>query len=269
MAASTESKICVTFSVQTGTNTNLKCRFKLDFLLIRCDIASSHCSAAFWASPILNVHVHACTDPASVHSPSQTALRLSLDVSRLSCDHMGPLIPRRVRHDAQSQPRYVGDLAFWWVRGWINKTRAARWGRGGVRRLVCLFFTHPVCAPCSVLSCPLWFCNDYDYEQRCSVLFWCTHTSTCWLLFTPYEETLIINSLCGWKLWHGFFFQMLPYFLLGIKLKTQLSVVGMSLRIGMRSPVSLTLKPRVGITLIAASHDSLNPQLSLYHYQTD
>lgn len=31
----------------------------------------------------------------------------------------------------------------------------------------------------------------------------------------------------------------------------------------MRSPNSLTLKPRLGITLIAASHDSLNPQLSV------
>lgn len=39
----------------------------------------------------------------------------------------------------------------------------------------------------------------------------------------------------------------------------QLSVMGMSLRIGMRSPISLTLKPRVRITLIAASHDSLKP----------
>lgn len=43
--------------------------------------------------------------------------------------------------------------------------------------------------------------------------------------------------------------------------KTQLSVMGMSLRIGMWSPISLTLKPRVGITLIAASRDSLNPSV--------
>lgn len=39
--------------------------------------------------------------------------------------------------------------------------------------------------------------------------------------------------------------------------------MGMSLRIVMQSPISLTLKPRVGITLIAASHDSLNTLLSL------
>ncbi len=51
--------------------------------------------------------------------------------------------------------------------------------------------------------------------------------------------------------------------------------MGMSLRIGMWSPISLTLEPRVGITLIAASHDSLNPQLSLWvffffdNYQAD
>lgn len=47
------------------------------------------------------------------------------------------------------------------------------------------------------------------------------------------------------------------------KLKKQLNVMGMSLRIGMQSPISLTLKPRVGITLIASSHDSLNTLLSL------
>lgn len=52
-------------------------------------------------------------------------------------------------------------------------------------------------------------------------------------------------------------------FFLGKKLrkKTELSVMGMSLRIGMWSPISLTLKPRVGITLIAASRDSLNPSV--------
>lgn len=37
----------------------------------------------------------------------------------------------------------------------------------------------------------------------------------------------------------------------------------------MRSPNSLTLKPRLGITLIVASHDSLNPQLSLLLYRAD
>lgn len=59
---------------------------------------------------------------------------------------------------------------------------------------------------------------------------------------------------------------MLSYFLLEKSWKKQLSVMGMSLRIGMWSPVSLTLKPRVGITLIAASRDSLNPQLSRWGF---
>lgn len=37
--------------------------------------------------------------------------------------------------------------------------------------------------------------------------------------------------------------------------------MGMSLGIGLWSPITLTLKPRVGITLIAASRDSLNPSV--------
>lgn len=44
--------------------------------------------------------------------------------------------------------------------------------------------------------------------------------------------------------------------------------MGMSLRIGMWSPISLTLKPRIGITLIAASRDFLNPQLSLWSFSS-
>lgn len=96
----------------------------------------------------------------------------------------------------------------------------------------------------------------YGHESLARMVL---HASTCSLyraLLTVWVRVVCIHSMFDfchrWRL---------P---LGKKLKKQLSVMGMSLRIGMWSPSSLTLKPTVRITLIAASRDSLNPQLSLW-----
>lgn len=98
----------------------------------------------------------------------------------------------------------------------------------------------------------------YGHESLARMVL---HASTCSLysaLLTVWVRVVCIYSMFDfchrWRL---------P---LGKKLKKQLSVMGMSLRIGMWSPSSLTLKPTVRITLIAASRDSLNPQLSLWGF---
>ena len=87
------------------------------------------------------------------------------------------------------------------------------------------------------------------------------HASTC-LPYSHFGSELAVDSL---RIRDRLLYTdaaLLPF---GKQLKTQLSVMGMSLRIWTRSAISLTLKPRVEITLIAASRDSLNPpQLSLW-----
>ncbi len=89
---------------------------------------------------------------------------------------------------------------------------------------------------------------------------WCASLSSKCVSFA---QTLTVTSLSGATFLTDA--ALLPF---GIKLKKQLSVMGMSVRIGLWSPISLTLTPRVGITLIAASRDSLNPQLSLWGFSS-
>lgn len=81
------------------------------------------------------------------------------------------------------------------------------------------------------------------------------HASTC-LPYSHFGSALAVDSLCIRDRLLYTDAALLPF---GKQLKTQLSVMGMSLRIWTWSAISLTLKPRVEITLIAASRDSLNP----------
>lgn len=151
--------------------------------------------------------------------------------------------------------------------------------QGGYRsRLHFLYFTHPdtgICTHVLVLvsqvlqvapSCHRLLRHQCGVDESMGINISCYHLFTFLVHYVHFAQDFTVVSNNLWEVWvyDRVFFQLLPHFLLRKKSWKQLSVMGMSLRIGMRSPISLTLKPRVGITLIAASHDSLKPQLSVW-----